>query len=155
MVWRAECSRGAIRNDHRPPPPIVEHQGRKGPTLANPVLAIQFWANPFLAIVVLARPILAKTNFGQSNFGSGVCHGPKGWFPNPEKSGPEGWGPEGWGAQNLAFHSVSHLLSLTVCLLVVFWWCLEALGLHTKTRELQTCTFDGPGASKTPPLLNE
>ena len=28
-------------------------------------------------------------------------------------------------------------------------------GLHTTTRELQTCTFEGPGLQKTPPKLNE
>ena len=50
-------------------------EGRKRPTLANPVLAILIWPIWFLA----------KTNFGQSIFGqsisgSGVCHGgaPKG-----------------------------------------------------------------------------
>ena len=37
-----------------------------------------------------------KSNFGQSNSGFGVCHGPKWWGPNPEKSSPEGWGLEGW-----------------------------------------------------------
>ena len=28
-------------------------------------------------------------------------------------------------------------------------------GSHTTTRELETCTFQGPGASKTPPKVHE
>ena len=79
------------------------------------------------------------TNFGQSNcgqsiFGSGVCHVPKGWGPNPEKIGPrrvgapKGGGPEGWGAQNfvLFFSSpTSFVLFVSHCVssrgfLVVF-----------------------------------
>ena len=78
------------------------------------------------------------TNFGQSNcgqsiFGSGVCHVPKGWGPNPEKIGPRRVGPpKGGGPKFRVFFfrlpPVSFFLSLTVCLLVVFWWCLEAPG---------------------------
>ena len=72
----------------------------------------------------------------------------------------------------------SLFLSLSVCLLVEFWWCLKrwgdqmctfgvlwlscetpaALGppgFHMTTRELQTCKFESPGASKTPPKFNE
>ena len=34
-----------------------------------------------------------------------------------------------------------------------FWWCFfeapKPPGFHTTTRELQTCTFQGPGASNT------
>ena len=43
-------------------------------------------------------------------------------------------------------------LSLSGGLLVEFWWCP---GFHTTARELQTCTFEGPGASKTPPKFHE
>ena len=43
-----------------------------------------------------------------------------------------------------------------------FTWCpppdgpaLRPPGLHTTTRELQTCAFERPGASNTPPKSNE
>ena len=98
--------------------------GRKGPTLANPVLAILIWpiwanpilAKPFLAIVVLARPMLAKTNFGQFKLFPilwanpilpiqfwpihfwiwCVCHG--GWKFGAPKNGARRVRHEGWGA---------------------------------------------------------
>ena len=41
------------------------------------------------------------------------------------------------------------------CFFVEFWWCFEGRaalgppGLHTTTRELQTCTFQGPCVSNT------
>ena len=86
---------------------------------------------------MLAYPFLTNP-FGQSNSGPGVCHGPKGWGRNPEKSGPEGWGPElwgpeGWGAQNFAFFfpspTTSFALFISHCVsLVVFGLCLEAPG---------------------------
>ena len=44
--------------------------------------------------------------------------------------GPEGWGFEGWGAK-------------------------ISRGLHTTTRELQTCTFERPGASNTTKIQRE
>ena len=106
-----------------------------------------------------------------------MCHGTKGG-PNPEKSGPEGWGPEGWEGPKFRvfFFSLSPLifvlfLSLTVCLHVFFWWCLEAPGLsnvhvwsslvvvrspggpkaagvsHHSPRA-QTCTSEGPSLHK-------
>ena len=97
--------------------------------------------------------------------------GPEGWGPNPEQVGPRRVGPRRVGApkggspkfccpkggrpkisrfffplppQNLFFSSVSGGL------LVGFWWCPTRpgrRGSHTTARELQTCTFQGPGAS--------
>ena len=51
-------------------------------------------------------------------------------------------------------------LCVSVCVSVcVLLFCVVAVlgppGLHTTARELQTCTFPGPGASKTPPKFNE
>ena len=54
--------------------------------------------------------------------------------------GPEGWGPGGVGAQIFAlFFSLPpeisfFLLSLGVCFLVEFWWCL-------KRQDAQRCAF--------------
>ena len=113
---------------------------RKGPTLANPVLAILIWPilansildNPFLAILVLARPILANPFLS-------VCHGGP-WKVGPRTGeppqGPEGRGPEGWGSKmvggpkiSLFFFpspaTISLFLCLSGCLLVVCWWCFR------------------------------
>ena len=113
---------------------------------------------------------LGQSNFGQSNSGSGVCHGPKGgaqtqkksgpevWGPEgwPRKAGPEGWGTEGWGPKISRFFfrlppPVSLFFSLTVCLLVVFWWCLEAPGpsnVHVWSSLWLLC--EAPAAPKPP-----
>ena len=54
------------------------------------------------------------------------------------------------------------LLCVVCGVLCVAWvlhgfmeWGLGPPGLHTTTRELQTCTFQGPGASITPPKFHE
>ena len=59
---------------------------------------------------------------------------------------PKGGGPEGWEVQNFALFfsspttSFAFFLSLTVCLLVVFWWCL-------KRWDPEMCTFGVHGLS--------
>ena len=83
------------------------------------------------------------------------------------------WGPEGWGPKISPFVfplslPFSLFLSLSGCLLNFGqsitgsgWWAprvgaqppaLGLPGLHTTARELQTCTFQGPGASNTPKI---
>ena len=95
------------------------------------------------------------------------------WFgPSPPYTGPPSAGPPKISLFLFPFppHFRSFCLSLG-CLLVEFWWCLfvawpsnvhvwalglscetpRALGppgLHTTTRELQTCTFESPGLRK-------
>ena len=95
--------------------------------------------------------------------------GPKGWGPEPRKSGsPKVWWPggvgvegveartqkklvarrvgaEGWGAQNFALFfslppEISFFLLSLGGLLVEFWWCL-------KRRGAQMCTFGVLGLS--------
>ena len=104
--------------------------------------------------------ILAKTNFGQSNSGHSIF-GPihfRIWCLWPQRRGGgriaqprKGWGPERCGigeergAKFCVFFSplplpVSLFLSLFVCFLVEFWWCL-------KRRGPQTCTFGVLGLS--------
>ena len=138
--WADCLSMVQRRHPHVAAALVTEVEGSptwKGPTLANPVLAIQFGPIQFGPIhfgpslffspgQFWPKPILAKP------FLDLVCHGPEGWGPNPERWGPEGWSRRVEGPKFRAFFLLSHhqfcSFSLTVCLLVVFWWCLEAPG---------------------------
>ena len=63
-----------------------------------------------------------RTDFGQA--GSGVCHGPSGAQTQKNRA-PKGVAPKGGGPEISRFFPVSHH-QFRSCLLVVFWWCLEA-----------------------------
>ena len=92
--------------------------------------------------------------FGQSISGSGVCHGPKGWGPNPEKSSPEGWGPDfgqpfwlpGKGGP-LSFFPLPPQFSFSLS--VVFSWNFDVF----EGRDAQMCTFGLTGCRVKPRRL--
>ena len=105
----------------------------------------------------MANPVLA--NFGQNHF----------WPLRSDVSWARRWGPEGWEAQQFACFFPLCVFSLNFGGFYTEWdpqMCRKgdtkrALGLscetpavplppglHMRARELQTCTFQGPGASK-------
>ena len=61
-----------------------QHEGERESILGqNYRLVVSGLAN-------LGQNQFCESNLGQSISGSGVCHGPKGWGPNPETIGPRG-----------------------------------------------------------------
>ena len=92
------------------------------------------------------------TNFGQSIFcqsifGSGVRHGPKGWGPNPEKSGPQGWEVQKVGGNpKFRVFSVSrHQFRFFVS------HCVSSRGFFGGVwKRLQMCTFGLSGCRVKP-----
>ena len=79
--------------------------------------------------------------------------GPEGW--GPERWGPEQWGPEGWGPKISRFFSplpppLSFFLSLSLGLLVEFWWCLKRRGPQMCTFGVLELSCEAPAALKPP-----
>ena len=93
------------------------------------------------------------TDYGQSIFGSGVCHGPKRWGPNQEKSGPNGGAPKGGGSKgggpkiSRFFPSPTTSFTLLVSHCVFSWF----FGGVWKRRGRQMCTFGVLRLSCEPP----
>ena len=60
-----------------------------------------------------------------------------------------------WTTQNFArFFPLLPQFSFFLLSLVEFWWCLKGPS-NVHVRALQTCTFEGPGASKKTPKFHE
>ena len=107
-------------------------------------------------------PLLAKTSLAVS----GVCAlkggapkggALKGGAPKgrcPERWGPEGWGTKGSGTKNFALFvpSPATIFILFPSLGGVVPW---NFGGVIEGWDPQTCTFQGPSVSKTPPKFNE
>ena len=98
---------------------------------------------------------VGQSNFGQSNSGSGVCHGPKGGAQTQKNRAPKGGPPKG-GAQNFALFFPSPIPIFAIflfplCLSLIFGGVWKRRGRQMYTLGVLGLSCEAPAAVNLPP----